>query len=41
MELIARDFARVGEAAESPEDAAIGLMEAALENAEPEDADMH
>jgi hypothetical protein len=41
MELIARDFAKVGEAAESPEDAAIGLMEAAVENAEAEDADMY
>jgi len=41
MELIQRDFAKVGERVESAEEAAIELMEAAVENAESEDSDMY
>jgi reverse transcriptase-like protein len=41
MELIQRDFAKVGERVETAEEAAIELMEAAVENAESEDSDMY
>jgi CRISPR associated protein Cas1 len=41
MEMIVKDLAKTGEEPESPEDAAIGLIEAAAEAAEAVDADMY
>lgn len=41
LELIGKDLAKVGGVAESPEDVAIELIEAAVEDAEAEGADLY